>query len=220
VHAISLLPLLEPLAGVAFAINLAYLNLERFRYRRLIREQAKAQYAHLREKEYFDAISDLKEVQMLRDLSGLKDFDNMGSDPIDPAEEVPRSNRKVMWVEWIYKIVFQHHLDLKVCRVLAAVAILLVYFGVMHALGRHSYVAPMFNAPEEAHFWADVLFITLLIPLGFAALGNWMVGNLKAKAHEAFKQMETIAGKLAARAHLQSDPAQGPGDHTPATYSI
>lgn len=206
VQPVSLLPLLEPLAGASFAINLAYLNLERFRYRRLIREQAQRLYAELEKAEYFDIISDFKEVGLLRDLSGLKDHDNMGNDPLNPSDE-PQSDRKILITERVYRFVFKHHLDMTVCKVLAVIAGLLLYFGVMHSIGRHDYAAPTFNSAPEAHFWGEVLLLTMFVPLGLVALGNWIVGHLKDKAHGAFSEMEKAAGKMAEKAKLQGDPA-------------
>lgn len=210
VQPISLLPMLEPLGGISIAINLAYLNLTRFRYRKHIREQAKRLYADLESKAYFQVIRDLKQVAMLRDLSGLLDFDNLGSDPIEGQAEATPSDRKTLWVERLYKVVFEHHHDLKACRVFAGMAVLLVYFGVAHALGRHAYAAPLFDTVAKAHFWADALLVTILVPLGLVSLGNWIVGNLRAKAHEAFKEMEKIVGRLAEQAALQGDPPHAP----------
>ena len=201
-QAISLLPLLEPLAGSSFAINLAYLFLERFRYRQNIRSQAQSLYDVLSNTAYFDNIEHLGEVELLRELSGLRDNDNMGNDPLGEAEESEPAERDISVTERIYKIIFKHHWDMKICRTLTVLSAVLLYFGVMHSVERHAYLAPMFNEPWEAHLWGEILLASLVLPLALVITGNWMVGKLKKKATKAYRQMEKLADSLAGNAEL------------------
>ncbi|WP_417824394.1 hypothetical protein [Thalassospira lucentensis] len=121
---VSILTKLEPVLTIAFTLNLAYLGLERFRYRKAIREYVQSKMADLQNPS--DRVKSLKYYKNLARLSRLQD---------EGGKLLSRkgSNLPGLWGA-IYAWWFECHIDVLVINVLATISAALLALGVAYEL--------------------------------------------------------------------------------------
>src|SRR3546814_852238 len=183
-----MLPALEPMAGAALAINLAFVNLERFRYRKKIRDHARKELDRLKpngggplpwilESQWY------KEVERLSALP-----DNDGAEPKGQASrcEMPDG----IWGK-LYIIFFEFHEDRVASYVMTLISLLVLIVGTAHAIG---YLAPIHwvGAYSWAVTWFWLLAASILVPIGFVILGGCVVDWAKHYTSKNIRELEKM----------------------------
>jgi len=203
---ISLLPNLEPIVGASLALNLAYLNLERFRYRSRIRNKAAERLEKLKEMSAYEQIQVHRDVTLLQRLAELRDHDDMGSDPLANDVGAPPCEDKSTWSERCYNALFAKHTDNRVCIGFSALCAILLFLGVQHSYGISHYTALAFDNPSSINLWAWTVAVTGLWPVFLVGIGWGIVRSLKKSADEAYREMEKLQNNMVSQATLTGDP--------------
>ncbi len=188
---VSLLPALEPVLGICFALNLAYVGLPRFRYREEIRSALSKELDSS-----FNGSEDqqitLKWYCTLARLAG-KIITSSGK-PIDYGD-LPDG----VWSK--FYLFFEKRID-RVLSIGACVALgLLVFVGAGHTIGRLESVLgfavlDLFGA-DHIGKWLWAAFILSFMPVVFVNAGNYVV--LCAKRYST-KQIHDILATMQANA--------------------
>lgn len=205
---VSLLPDLEPIAGAALAINLAYVNLKRFRYRTVIRDYALEQLRVLGQKNNGDVtsginISAYKRIERLAKLSNNeKKFKNVDGDAPDT---LPGG----FWGQ-IYRFVFQFHQDRWVSFFFTGTAVLALIGGVAHNIGHMTGISHWFaDGYELITFY--ILVAGILGPILFVILGKYVVDWACHFTNDCRQEVEHFLQEVARTAALKASPQNGLG---------
>ena len=187
---ITWMPALEPLAGASLAINLAYLNLNRFRYRSEVRKHAESTLNKL-EAEASDRIagSETATTSLYHRLKWLAEKlpDKELADGVVPAG----------FSSWAYRWLFKHNQDCVISIALAAYAGICLILGVASSI---HYLVPdsIFTAGSFsliASFW--ILLIGLLTPVFLVLAGrmskNWGVKMANQSSSDLTKTLRDAA---------------------------
>jgi hypothetical protein len=216
----SLFATLEPLCGAALTFSLAYLSLDRFRYRERIRTAAQLQLKLLpqRESPRIRTIAHLTQYQMLIRLAALPDNDPIGSQSdTSKAESTIRSRRGFHWdLEDEYQLLFGRHFDRKTTQYIAFATAAVLILGV---------VSRMFPTIEGSINWPPIIrgmsiaisSSALLFPAAMAWRGGEITRGLVEEAEYAKRQ---LAGTIKADIeNLADEAAQTNGAALPADTS-
>ncbi len=191
---ISILPQLEPVCGAGFAVGVAYLNLERFRYRNKIRQQANKYKTDLSKSSKYKKLEELNldGVALISYLSGLQDHDPMGDNNGKNQSKVPDN---AGWACTVYNLFFRKHVDRKICLVTSFLSFCGLLLGVLYSSELTSWLKGFFDSPVGGWIAVVVLALCTAIPLMFVWMGSSIVKRLSKNAKSAFDQ---IAGILKA----------------------
>lgn len=211
--ATSLLPQLEPIAGAALAINLAYVNLPRFRYRNRIRERARAKIEELRlgdQERLPDNYLVSEAYKQVRRLAFLPDYD------YDQSEEERKTlKEELLIVDWpdglwskVYKRVFERNTDIVTSIILAALSCLYLLSGVLVSIGFLNPINCITNSNDIAYHFI-ILVVSMFFPAFAIYLGrhviNWSIDFIDKQITETNKFIDGM--KEAARvADFKGDP--------------
>lgn len=170
IESISLLPNLEPILGITFAVNLAYIALPRFRYRERIGE-----FAAEKLKEISNPTEAIKKLDWYRGVARLCKMPNH-SNGFDTKEvALPDEN----WAG-TYKWLFEKHVDRYTTITIAFFAAILMVLGTAHSFGYlgnfFGYVplAALFSE-TTIHYWFWLTVVGMLIPVFAVYKGSSVV---------------------------------------------
>jgi len=189
---VSILPQLEPVCGIGFAVGLAYLNLERFRYRNKIRQKADGYMQGLtKNAASFQKLKEINPTSLLliSYLSGLQDHDIVGHKNGKNNSKPPEKSGSACW---IYNKLYRKHRDRKICITTCAVSFVMLLLGVLSSTNLVSAVDYVFNIAFVAWLSVVVLSLCVITPLAFVKLGNWIVEKLSEDADKAFDEIARI----------------------------
>jgi hypothetical protein len=197
----SLLPAVEPIAGAALALNLAYLNLDRFRYRRDIYKHACKQLESLNgAKNQLDALPNGHVYKFITRLGTMPDPDKKESLGFSASDD---SDHSGFW--WfVYRYVFEKHQDMAACYVLTGVALVALLLGVASNVGQLEVVTCLFQGwVDTAGFY--LLCFSVLAPIALVEIGRRSVRALKRTITKGISDisglMQTLAKEEAAEAN-------------------
>lgn len=172
-----MLPNLEPLTAGALALNLAYLNLERFRYRDKIRSRARTELDRLNGGGSDNTPRKLLENRWFQEvdrLAALPNHDPTGDDDLRSASY--RGNGPLPAGPWgrIYNGFYERHQDMYVTCILTVYSIFLLALGTAHSSGILISTSCWFSADLIAFtFWG--LVVSILAPIAFVIVGKQIV---------------------------------------------
>lgn len=152
------------------AINLAYLNLKRWRYKEEVKEVAEKALDSLQSRDdNGSAVRGLKQFKALRFLA-----------------DADHDRHKLPFQVHIFHNVFGREVDVKLSVAVCIIAALILIGGVAHGLsfGRWT-LAFASRAWGIAYFWA--LVMGLVGPVAFVLMGRWLVKF----AHEHSEECQT-----------------------------
>lgn len=198
---VSLIPDLEPLAGISLAVNLAYLNLQRWRYRQAIRGIAKRGLGELNQRQNDDGsiVSGLPQLRGLKVLAG--DENNLNKLPVFIR---------------VFELFFGKELDVRLGVFFSIFAVLMLTVGVAHNIGVWSSVVPI-SVGKWAASYFYVLIGSLVSPAISVILGRYLVEKSTEYADDCFKQLSSVYERQIAQAQL---PVQTPRAQTPVPASL
>lgn len=165
----SVLPHLEPFAGVAFALNLAYIGLPRFRYRERIQEHVVKKLQDIDgEPHQFGDTDWYKATARLARLNV-----SGGSSAVENAK-LPKES----WGS-SYTLLFERHRDKAFSIALSFLLGAILALGSAHTAGRFGSVLgfdimPMFG-DGAFNFWFWLIAFAALTPVFFVYRGNYVV---------------------------------------------
>ena len=213
---VSWLPLLEPMAGAALAINLAYVNLERFRYRKDIRDCARQELEkvnHVRQelekvnhvRQELERIKDNKigkhwhNSQLYQDvlrLAALPDNDPIASDEMEKEgqEKLEQKRRFEMpgglWGN-IYEILFHKHQDRIISYILVLLSLAAFFLGTAHSVNHLTYFESFFSE-DYIVYYLYILLVCILSPIFFVYLGHRVVSWGKKVAKKNVAELQKL----------------------------
>lgn len=199
--AASLIIGLEPLAGAGLAINLAYLALNRFRYRDEIEPAAEKKCLKNDEDGSFDGFDDLDAVKELKWLARRETSDAF----------VPRGRAAM-----VYRYMYRKHQDIYFTAGATALCAFTLVTGVALNVGRWAWSAVLTNPPIPGIMFYGCL-LAVLVPVALVVMGRRCARWGKNRIEYCTAQVAISLGALAYSARppeLSSDAsAIGP---TPA----
>lgn len=196
--ALSLLPKIEPLTATAVAICLAYLNLERFRYRSAIRKYAQEIIRQYDENTDYKNLSEHSNIQFLKRLASLDDHEHIAT---------TTGTNNSSWTGWgyVYSIVFEKHRDRKIILAGVSIALLLLCLGVSHDIGHIVFLSCLFSSSIIIVSYYISLFL-IFVPITLVLLGQTVVDRAKKKADGTLKDIEITMQALAKKAKMPTSP--------------
>lgn len=181
-----IIPLLEPLAGSGLAVSLAYLALERFRYRDAVERYAKDKSGRLRNEDESDTVEVVKDLQWLcRD---------------DCNGHTPRG----LWAN-LYHYSFRNKADEFLISVLACISGLTLVSGVAMNVGLWSWVS-IFEARWISTLLFYSCFAALLIPASSVLFGRKCVSWCREFADHCEDEITKIHRRSARSASVPTLP--------------
>ncbi len=162
---------LEPLAGAALAINLAYLGLTRFRYRDQIRKGAESE-RKIFEQADRPAPENIRKMAYYKQLCELCDLSNFDIEDVPNANKDARINGSV-W-SWLYHHIFRRHRDRYVTYLFVALSGFTLSSGVADKTGNWVLVQWLYH-PNASFIWLYLLIIACFVPVAFVWLGRRIV---------------------------------------------
>jgi hypothetical protein len=176
---------LEPTAGMALAINLAYLNLPVFRYRMKIKAAANAELSTLRADHSVDAAR-VGHLDQLNDMRFLAE-----------EEGTQRPRGITMW--W-YARILASRFDVYISVALGMYAGLLVFIGAAHNLLIWD-IIPRQLPTAAAGIIFYLLILAVVLPPAFIMLGRTAIVWAERRAKHCAEQIAAIfVGKAEAAA--------------------
>lgn len=170
--AVSVVTNLEPIAGISLALNLAYLGLQRWRYRQQVREAADKEYATFGGNPAI--IEPLEQWTQLQVLAGHSDKRN----------SLPSRLR-------VFEAIYGIENDVKAAFVFAVFAVFILLLGVAHNIGIWQ---PLTAIATKAWttFYFYVLAFSIGLPLASVMLGRRLVNTACAHAKACTKQLSAV----------------------------
>ncbi len=187
---------LESISAGGLAMSLAYLNMERFRYRTKIRESAGSETLKLEKMDGYEHCEKLEQVKIFKYLSGLKDNDDLGKVHGKQAKFTFSLSLSLL----IYNLLFDKHIDRKggMCFVLLCAFVLVI--GVAHSIGI-SFAESWFSA-SWIRYWFALMTISIAYPLLMMLAGWYVVKRLISKGSAAAQQITEVLASQAAAAKM------------------
>ncbi len=166
-YSISFLPFLEPMIGLAVALNLAYIALPRFRYREQIQE-------HVKEK-----LEEVKNAsEKLKNSPWYKNISRMASIKDGLSKEDKKDFPSGWWSFW-YVFLFEKHVDRWVVIIFTCVLISLLALSSAHSAGFYGSILSLDTlsvfSGSNFHIWFAVVIILGITPVLAVMLGSFAV---------------------------------------------
>jgi hypothetical protein len=191
----SFLPELEPMLGVAFALNLAYIGLTRFRYRLEIREFARKEMGDLAD----SPPQNLAQTSVYKSVARLSSLDAFDRRLFQSSDK--NADLTGFW-STVYARWFECHQDRIVvvsCAFLAAFALAL---GTAHKVGYLLQLAPYFDA-DWIVLWFWIIIALKSVPVISVLAGWYTVSNAK---RYAAKQVSDLKKMMQGNVHKADVP--------------
>lgn len=209
INAVSQLPALAPLAAATLAANLAYLSLQRFRYRSEMREAASKEL-----KQFGEAVqlpTSITSHDQYKELHYLAKLSNHDGKNTQKAAAVQRP--KGVWA-FMYFVLFEYHEDIVIVGLLTIFSIIILLGGVAHSINIWSWLLP-YSHDGWTELWFWVLTLGTIAPASLVLLGRWVVRCGCARARHYGEQLGDLIKDLANRAAPPNTP-EGGGNIPPA----
>lgn len=211
---LSLLPDLQPILGGAFALNLAYIGLPRFRYREKIR-------IHVRQKldEIKDPPANIRETAWYQQVARLAALGNN-----DGMEEEAKKNKKKkasmpseIWTK-TYTWYFEYHQDRYIVFFLALICFSLSSIGVAHEIEYMGSLINIFNK-DIIGYWFWFTIVSAAIPVITVFTGRYVVRSACQYSDRQIKDLARQFQKGAQEAELPQigtspEPVAIDGNHS------
>lgn len=180
---VSLLPALEPVLGISFALNLAYVGLPRFRYR----DEIRAALSKELDASFNGSEDQQRELGWYRTLSRLCGKTKTSSGKVIIFGELPDGVWSKLYLLFEKRI--DRILSISACLLLG----LLVFLGVGHSIGRFSSILDI----DILHLFVDenigkslwLCFVLSFMPVVFVNSGKYTVKCAKSHSEKQIKDI-------------------------------
>lgn len=193
----SLLSELEPILGISFALNLAYIGLQRFRYRETIKKHAAQK---------LDELSDIPtqtcETDWYKQILRLRALEK--NDGSDDANTAPEKMPSEVWAH-LYVALYEKHLDKKIVEGVAFICACLIFLGVAHELEHLSFTRPAFSS-DYIVYWFWLVAIFAVLPVCFVGVGRFVVNGALDFVNHSIKNLKKTFQRQAQEAKIEPLP--------------
>lgn len=179
---LSALPDLEPILGCSFALNLAYIGLQRFRYRRDIRDYANTELGDL-------AINPPENCIDTSLYKSVVRLSSLGNDRKIFRKSEQNADLSGFW-SFIYECYFECHQDRILTIASASISAALLSLGVAHNIGV-SWFSSYFSDSNIFYWYLLVNFI-LILPVASVVAGWYTVSGAKSFAAKQIVDLKLV----------------------------
>jgi len=176
---------LEPICGVAIAVNVAYLGLSRFRHLKEISEEAKKELHIFNGGETsFDALpQNIKDMKPYIVLDDLCKFDvKYDKVKIDDVLD------KGVWA-WVFRNIYRPQNDRRASIFFTIISSFVLLCGVAFKIEIWNFFEFLFNK-NYIHLWFYAVLFSGIIPVVFGFFGAEVVENRRQQAKHCREQIE------------------------------
>jgi hypothetical protein len=168
----TVLPLLEPVAGLGLALGLAYLNLEKFRYRSQIRDKALKALEQLKVNGSTPEIfGNSPAYARIKTLAALPD-----NNENDQARQQKANVPDGFWNK-TYRHLFEFHKDKNIVIFTSVASAVVLIVGVALQVGQLTFLECIFSPSiVKILFW--VLAFSVMFPMALVRAGNKVVESM------------------------------------------
>jgi hypothetical protein len=195
---VSLLSKLEPVLGITFALNLAYIGLPRFRYREAIRK-------HVRQK-----MEDMKDIpeqhcetdwykQIVR-LGNLGDNDGHAVDGKEASKKSRDTLPSGAW-SFVYAVFYEWHIDRVIAVSFSISCATLLFLGVAHELKLLDWSMGLFTE-KWIGYWLLFTWLMSVFPPSLGVGGNFVVSGANRFVNDTTKNLKLTLKDNAQKAEL------------------
>lgn len=194
------------LAGGALALNLAYLNLERFRYAKAIQNHSRQVVDKFEKAEGLPKGTNLDQVtsyRKVKELATIPDTDD-GDDADD--ETKPTAG---LWKEFgvtglVYEWIFVKRMDIIICSIFVVVSVVALALGSGHPIGILEWTCSYFDkARIGVSYWT--LAMGIAVPMVFLMVGGYIQSKYVKLAGEVQRNLGEMLQALVPGAKLKDD---------------
>ncbi|NOX40768.1 MAG: hypothetical protein GXP05_09700 [Alphaproteobacteria bacterium] len=203
--ALSLLSTLQPALGVAFAFNVAYIGLPRFRYRSRIREYVSGRLIDGETSLPKDCLEKSWYKHLLW-LSGLPD-----KDKDDTTMKNGYDRPGETWA-WFYKVWYSRNLDKWWVSIVTALISALIFIGSAQEFDYLAIFQSLFTK-SFIHWWFWAIFFLSVVPSLNVWVGNWIVRSAKEYADRLIE--DHTVGMVTPAAEVKFQLSLKPNKTTP-----
>ena len=174
------------LAGGALALNLAYVNLERFRYARVAEALSRDMLDKVEIDGKFRESKSYQELSALvaRNLPEKKSEDNTNRSSDNKVGIGTRALR------WIHEWSFVKPVDIVICCIFVMISVLALALGSGHPIGVLMWSCEYFSTKHDDVYW--ILAVGIVTPMVFILIGS----SILWKCRTLTKRMEDEFGHL------------------------
>ena len=181
---ISQLHNIVSLAGGALALNLAYVNLERFRYAKTIQNSSKGALDQIEKDQELD-YTNAESYQQLKGLVASTYHDKKD----EPSK--PKLGIKLCVMNILYRHLFSNLMDVYLCSLLVVVSVVALVLGSAHPIGVLDWTCPYFTL-EFIHRSYWLLAASIAVPMLFLLAG----GLIKRECDDLVHRIEADLGQV------------------------
>ncbi|MER9274406.1 hypothetical protein [Mesorhizobium sp. M0520] len=184
--AINIAAQLEPLAGAALAINVAYLGLVRFRYRDQIRDGARVEL-RIFEPSDKPAPANIKSMKMYKQLCELCALSN--HDLVDVPHAIKDARINGGFWSQIYHYLYRKHNDRNITYFSSVAAGTTLIAGVARNIDTWGFMDYIYN-PWSGPIWMYLLILFSVLPVAMVYGGRKIVFYALEHAREYREEIE------------------------------
>ncbi len=192
-NVLSLSANLEPIAGIAFALNLAYLGLQRFRYRQAIREHVSKSMGELR-----DASQNTKDTRLYKAVARLSSLGETDRKLFRSSDK--NANLNGVW-SFFYEWLFECNQDRLIAIAGGLLSVAIVILGVFHNSNGSCFAENAFKF-DYIVYWIWLIVFTQALPVTFVLLGNYVVHGAIKFAENHIEDLKKTMQDQAANAKI------------------
>lgn len=183
--------------GISFALNLAYIGLQRFRYRETIK-----QHATQKLEELSDIPEQTCETDWYKQILRLRALEK--NDGSEERNNAPEKMPSEIWAH-LYVALYEKHLDKKIVECVAFICASLIFLGVAHQLAHLSFSRFVFSEGYIVYwFWLIAVFAAL--PVCLVAIGRFVVNGALGFVNHNIKNLKKTFQKQAQEATIGNIP--------------
>ena len=187
------------LAGGALALNLAYVNLERFRYAKTIQNSSQGVLDEMEKDTELD-FTRTESYQQLKALVAFTYHDHKNG-PTKPKLGITLCIMKIL-----YQYLFSNLMDVFLCSILVIVSVVALGLGSAHPIGVLGWTCPYFTS-EHIHISYWLLAASIAVPMLFLLAGGWLKRKCDDLIHRIDADLGQVLKKGVPDAKLKDEPS-------------
>jgi hypothetical protein len=192
-NVVSLCSNLEPIAGISFALNLAYLGLQRFRYRQAIKEHVSKSMGELS-----NASQNTKDTRLYKAIARLSSLSETDRKLFKSSDK--NANLTGAW-SFFYERLFECNQDRIITILGSLLSALVIILGVFHSTNASCFAENLFKF-DYISYWICGIILAQVLPVSFVVLGNFVVSGAKQFSENHIEDLKKTMKDQAANAKV------------------